>query len=293
MKTKRIIQLLVAGGILVLAGVILFFLVVLLTPPTLEVTIVDEYAGTAIWDSSVSFQNRYHNGYFNKTFNFTNIATGDFELVVTAPNYQEQRVMIPVLPGPNVYAEPIKMKAIAIPEFYQFYIENNADATGVAVIFVPINKAGDFIKPFPGVNVVPAIRISEQWKDGVPVVKSETSGSVRGPELYSGVPSWQAADVEGAFFKYLIEVKPDEIKNSAAAYYVVDCLVLLPDWKKVTMQQVTQILEGIKGIDDPKDLSEYLSKYEPDVKYTYKVLWNVANVLQKSAPVEISQGGVK
>ncbi|RPJ06677.1 MAG: carboxypeptidase regulatory-like domain-containing protein [Spirochaetaceae bacterium] len=299
MKSSHKLLLAVSGGILAAIAITLL-VVFFLSPSVLEVTVQDAISGAAIPDLTITLGNRIILGSHATTHQFTNLSSGEYELVAKAPNYREERVKVSVGAGLTRLPKPIELTCTSLPAFNDFFIEEKEIKDGVGLFIRParIVKAADEKDntaewiPFPGVDVVMAFRISEQWKDGKMLEAPVSSESVRGQELFSGVVSESFEEIQGAKYAFAGTVKMEKIKSTPAKYWVIDCLLLIPIPGKASHDELQKILDGVSAIKDDTVLRKYLTQYSDKVAYTYHAVWNVQNPATRTATLQTPQAGV-
>ncbi len=242
---------------------------------TLEFTLRDAVSKEWVHHSTIKIQNRVIRGFFGKDYTFTHLEPGEGTLSVSAPSYTAQEIPVKIKRGKNVLKDPIDLVGYEIPTLDHFIvIEDIVDGELVTEVR-PVGEDGKAVVNHPCLDLRILLLISTQMYNGK-IARTETeTGSTRGEELYRGPAEWRWDSDPNTVFRYMVPIPVKKVKQSDASYWVIDYLILVPDSRNVTSEELDQIVQEIGVLKDPEQLTAKLDTYRGKIKYFLNESWNV------------------
>ena len=280
MKTKKILipVLVIVALAAVAVGVYLFMNPV---QTTLELEVRDAVSKAWVWDASIRLQRRIIRAYYQSDrgpipFVFSGLKPGQAELEVSAPAYVPVTIPVALKRGENRLEEPIDMVGYEIPGLARFIVFEEREGNDLIQEIRPVSKDGPAVLNHPCLDLWIGARITVQMKDGLPVQEETEEGSVRGEELYKGVLKWQFDPLPETTFRYSSRIPGSQIKPDKNPYWVIDYLIVVPDPRKTSREEIEAIMEKAWALP-PEAIEEYLKPYEQDGVLTPDIFtsWNV------------------
>ncbi len=273
----------------ILGGVAAFFgivaLVVYLAGGALETTlrfrVIDAVSGAWVWNATVRIQDRvmrlfYQADQGSPELEFTRLKPGRWEMEVSAPAYETQRVPVRLKRGRNVLADPIRMKGLEIPSLSHFIVVDRRDKGRFYLEVRPVGTDDKAVLNHPCLDIWIGAMVSAQIKGGRYVEKPEDSGSTRGETLFAGRLDWTWDATPETSFRYTVPFPVDKIAKSPAAYYVVDTLIAIPKPGAITKEELDAVMARVYELKEPEAITRYLDGFKD--RFTYHLPptgWNV------------------
>lgn len=239
--------------------------------PSFEVR--DAVSKSWVWDSTIRLENRVIRGFYSTSYRFTHLHPGTFDLTVSAPHYEPARVRVRVGFGRSTFTAPIYLVGYEIPDFSRFAVAANRGARGLELELAPADKGGHLIKVFPCMDLRIAVRVSVQLKGGAPAIAPVEEGAARGARIFEGKVGWTWNPAIDAVYRYTAAVAG--IPPDAGPYVVIDYVVIIPDPRKISAQEVGALVDGLVRINDVRALAVFLEPYRDRVRVESGSLWNV------------------
>ncbi len=243
------------------------------SPAVLTFEVRDAASKSWVWNSTIRLQDRVIRGFYSTSFRFTHLRPGTFDLTVSAPDYQPASVHVRIGPGRRSTIAPLSLVGYEIPDFSRLVVTANRAARGLELELNPVDANGNLIEVFPCIDLRIAVRVSIELKGGTPALVPSAEGAERGTRLFEGKVDWTWNAAPDAVYRYSAVVPG--IFPDAAPYLAVDYVVLVPDLRKISSQEVDSLMNEVLQIDDARSLSIYLRPYMDAVKMERGVLWNI------------------
>ena len=255
--------------------VLIFALIVLFKSKdfetTLEFTLRDAVSEDFVWDAEVNFQNRiirafYQSDQGTRQYTFTHLKSGKGELTVSAPSYNTVTLPITLKRGKNIIEEPIEMRGYEIAGLDYFCIFEEPQGNDILLELHPVGKDGKAVTAHPCVDIRIGCMIFEQINNG---------GQQRGKQLFIGTVPWTFDPSPETIFRYTARLRGELIKESQADFRVIDYLVIVPDSRKITIEEVDALMAQGEEAADPGVFFTILEKEKDRLNYYYLTNWNV------------------
>ena len=236
---------------------------------TLEFRIRDRVSGGAVWNATVTLQDRFLRTYYaggGESLVFTRLDPGQATLEVSAPDYQSMSVPVTLRRGRNRIDEPIDMIGMRIPDLSHFILsEDFSGSTRYAAIW-PISNRGPAVVNHPALDLWIGARISTQL-----------SGATRGETLFAGEIEWSWDHSPEALSRYRARIPLEEIEEREAVTFVIDYLVIVPDPLAIERDEVAAIVTAAwTELDAPAALEPYLAQYVDRFDFYVHTSWNLS-----------------
>jgi hypothetical protein len=248
---------------------------------TLEFEVRDAVSKAWVWDASIRLQGRIIRAFYQSDrgpipFVFTGLKPGQAELAFDAPSYVPVTIPVSLKRGENRLEEPIDLEGYEIPGLARFIVFEEREGNDLVQEIRPVSVDGPAVLNHPCLDLWIGARISVQMKDGLPVQEETEEGSVRGEELYKGVLTWQFDSLPETTFRYSSRIPGSQIKPDRNPYWVVDYLIVVPDPRKTSRDDIEGIMKKAWALP-PEAIEEYLKPYAQEGVLTPYVFtsWNV------------------
>jgi hypothetical protein len=178
--------------------------------------------------------------------------------------------------GENRLEMPIDLVGYQIPGLAKWIIFNYRVGNDIIQEIRPVSKEGPAVLNHPCLDLWIGARISVQIYDGLPAQGQTKEGSERGEELYKGILIWEWDPLPETTFRYSSHIQGSLIKDNSDPYWVIDYLIVVPDPRKISRQEVEQIMQMAWELP-PETIETYLEQYTNDGKLTPYIFtsWNV------------------
>ena len=274
MKTRTWIALVV---VILALGVtaLVVFLTTQSFQTSLEFTVRDAVSKEWVYDSTIKLQNSVIQGYFGKDYTFTLLKPGETTLSISAASYVAKEVPVKIKRGKNVLEEPIDIVGYEIPTLSHFIVIEDVEDGELVTEVRPVGEDTKAVVNHPCLDLRILLLISTQMYKGRITRTDTETGSTRGEELYRGEVEWRWDSSPNTVFRYTVPIPVKKMKQSDASIWVIDYLILVPDNRNVTAEEMDKIVQEIGGIADPELLTAKLDTYQGKLKYYLNESWNV------------------
>lgn len=270
----------------VVVGILLFavaaFFVPRMSDTRLAFTVEDAVSKSWVWDATITLQNREIRSYYQSNrgpvqMTFTHLKAGRATLEVEAPNYVSVSMPVRIHLGNNVITKPIAMVGYRIPDLSSFAMFERQTKTGLSVQMRPVNSAGHVITELPCLDLWVGVLVSEEMKDGRPVLSATDSGAVRGSVLFRGKIDWSWDPSPSQSFRYNASIPYSRFAAQDVSYLVADYLVVVPDPRKISSSALDALMKSAPDFTSSADLRRYLDANRGADRYRYffSTSWNV------------------
>ncbi len=273
----------------ILGGVAAFFGVVALAvylasgalETTLSFRVTDAVSGAWVWDATVKLQDRVMRLYYqadqgSPQLAFTHLKPGPWQLDVSAPAYEPQRVPVRLKRGRNVLADPIRMKGLEIPSLSHFIVVDKREQGRFFLEIRPVGKDEKAVLNHPTLDIWIGAVVSAQVKGGRYTEKPEDTGSARGETIFAGKLDWTWDATPEASFRYTVPIPVDRFARSPAQFYVVDTLIAIPKPGAITREELDSVMSKVYELKEPAAIAAYLDQYRDRLSYYLPPTgWNV------------------
>ncbi len=283
MKRSTVVALLIGGAVVVVAAVVIVLAATLGRQTTLTFSARDAVSGRWVWDLTARLQNREIRSFFQSDagpipFVFSRLSPGKSVLSLSAPSYETVEMPLSLKRGANQLGRSVEMRGLAIPGLDHFVIFENLDGTDIVSQLRPVGTDGKAVLNHPCIDLWIGCRISVQTKGGVPVREETEKGSARGEELFRGKLDWKWDPAPETVFRYSARIPAARIKEDSSLYRVIDYLVVVPDPRKITRQELDALMErawptGSSG--DPEAVVRTLGAEKGRITTFVDTSWNV------------------
>ncbi len=280
MKTRRLlIPILIVVVVAVVAVVV--YLTMNPADTTLEFQARDAVSKNWIWEATFRLQDRVIRGYYQSdrgpsALSFTHLKPGDWELELSAPSYVSKTIPVTLKRGENRLGEPIELVGYEIPSLVKWIIFEDRVGNDIVQEIRPVSEEGPAVINHPCLDLWIGARVSIQIYDGLPAQDETEEGSERGEELFKGILDWQWDPLPETTFRYSSTIPGAKIKENADPYWVIDYLIVVPDPRKISREEVESIMEKAWELP-PEAIQAYLEPYSNEGKLTPYIFtsWNV------------------
>jgi len=280
MKGKQVlIPVLVVAVIAAVAAAV--YLVMNPVVTTLEFQARDAVSKDWVYDATFRLQDREIRSFFQSdrgpaVQRFTNLKPGPATLELSAPHYVPLSRKLQLKRGRNRIEQPFDLVGFEIPELKEFIIFENKNGNDIHCEIRPVSKAGPAVVNHPCLPLWIGARVTVQMRNGLPVQEETEKGSERGEELFRGRIEWQFDPYPETVFRYSAVIPGAKIKPTKAPYWVVDYLIVVPDPRKISTEELDGIMEQAGSLS-PEELQKYLAPYQKEQRLTTFVFtsWNV------------------
>jgi hypothetical protein len=280
MKTRRVLI-----PVLIIAALVAVAVVVYVTMNPIDTTfqfeVRDAVSREWVWDATFSLQGRLIRSYFQSDRGplpqvFTHLKPGEATLKISAPSYVAQTRTVNLKRGENRLNEPIDLVGYEIPDLAKWIIFEDRVGNDIVQEIRPVSSEGPAVLNHPCLDLWIGARISVQIYDGLPAQEETEEGSVRGEQLYKGILDWRWDATPEATFRYSSSIPGSQIKANSDPYWVIDYLIVVPDPRKISSEEVDRIMDEAWDLP-PEAIQDYLEPYKDDGLLTPYVFtsWNV------------------
>ena len=236
---------------------------------TLEFRIRDRVSGGAVWNATVTLQDRFLRTYHaggGESLVFTRLDPGQATLEVSAPDYQSMSVPVTLRRGRNRIDEPIDMIGLRISDLSHFILSEDFSGSNRYAAIWPISNRGPAVVNHPALDLWIGARISTQL-----------SGATRGETLFAGEIEWSWDHSPDALSRYRARIPLEEIEERGAVTFVIDYLLIVPDPLAIERDEVAAIVTAAwTELDAPASLEPYLAQYVDRFDVYVHTSWNLS-----------------
>lgn len=269
-------------GLLLLLGVIALGVYISTAEfdTTLEFTFRDGVSKSWVWDATLKIQDRIIRSYYQsdagpRSYRFTNLKPGQAILEITAPSYVPLSLPVELERGKNVLAEPVEMFGYEIPDLDHFVIFEDLDGNDIVSEIRPVGSDGRAILNHPCMDLWIGCLVSTQVKEGLYVQEPTESGSFRGEVLFQGRIDYEFDSLPETTFRYHSRIPVARLGASPAPYLVIDYLIVLPDPRKITRDEIDALMSRAGSLSEPEALIAVLDSQQDKLSYHIYTSWNV------------------
>ena len=119
------------------------------------------------------------------------------------------------------------------------------------------------------------LQVSAQIYDGDYAQSPTEEGSTRGETLFRGALEWRWDSDPRTIFRYSLPIPAKKFQQTKAPLLVFDYLLIVPDPREITVEEVDGILKELAEMEDPEKVQERLDGYEGRLRYFINTSWNV------------------
>ena len=273
MRRRRLILFVVviaaAGAIAVPAAL----LVTVARETTLEFRIRDRVSGGAVWNATVTLQDRFLRTYYaggEDPLAFARPVPGPATLQVAAPGYQPVSRPVTLRRGRNRIDEPIDLIGLRIPDLSHFIVSEDFSESNPQAVIWPISTQGPAVVNHPALDLWVGARISIQQSSG--------RTAVRGDTLFAGEIEWTWDHSPGALSRYRARIPLEGIEQSGRGPFVIDYLLIVPDPLAIERDEVAAIVKGAwtDSGGGPATLVLNLTRYGDRFDFYVHSSWNLS-----------------
>ena len=235
---------------------------------TLEFRIRDRVSGEAVWDVTVTIQDRFlrtYNAGAGEPLVFTRLTPGPAVLEVAAPDYQPVKVPITLRRGRNRIDEPVDLVGLQIPNLSHFMVTEEVSGAELHATIWPISNEGPAVVNHPALDLWVGVRISAQ-----------RPGGTRGETLFAGEIEWRWDPAPGVLARYRAQIPLGQIDDGGASPVVIDYLVVVPDPLAIERDEAAAIVTAAWTEREPASLPAYLARYGDRFDFSLHTSWNVS-----------------
>ena len=235
---------------------------------TVEFRIRDRVSTGAVWNATVTLQDRFLRTYYagdGDPLVFARLDPGETTLEVSAPDYQSRKVPITLRRGRNRIDEPIDMTGLRIPDVSHFIVSEDLSGSDLHATFWPLSSQRPAVVNHPALDLWIGARISAQL-----------SGATRGETLFAGEIEWSWDPSRKALARYRARIPLEEIEDRGAAPLVIDYLVIVPDPLAIERDEVAAIVTAAWTDREPASLPAYLARYADRFDFYFHTSWNLS-----------------
>ena len=264
------------------AGVIVALVGLLSISPfetTLEFRIRDHVSRGAVWNATVTLQDRFLRTYYagdGDPLLFARLDPGAATLEVSAPDYQSMSVPITLRRGRNRIDEPIDMIGLRIPDLAHFIVSEDLSGSDLHATIWPISNRGPAVVNHPALDLWIGARISAQLSGGHAATADSRAGATRGETLFAGEIEWSWDPSLKALARYRARIPLEDIEESEAVLFVIDYLVIVPDPLAIERDEVAAIVTAAWTDLEPASLQAYLAQYADRFDFYIHTSWNLS-----------------
>lgn len=271
-RRRRIPPIAVIGAAAAVIAIAAGLLAALPFDTTLEFRIRDRVSRGAVWNATVTIQDRFLRTYYaggGESLVFSRLAPGAVTLEVSAPNYQPVSVPVTLRRGRNHIAAPIEVSGLRIPGLSHFIVsEELSGATPQATIW-PLSEAGPAVVNHPALDLWIGVRISTRRAGGQEAARGET--------LFAGELEWSWDHSPNALARYRARLPLEAIAQAGAGPFVIDYLLIVPDPLAIERGEVAAIVAAAwTDSGGPAALRSYLTRYADRFDFYVHTSWNLS-----------------
>ncbi len=277
MRTRAV---LIALAVLLAAAALAVFLRISKFDTTLEFICRDSVSKQWVWDTTARLQNRIILDFFQSDvgpvpFVFSHLRPGAWTLGISAPGYLPVLLPVKLHHGVNRLLQPIELVGFEIPNLQRFYVFEKLDGGDLVSQLRPVATDGQAVVNHPCLPLWVEARIAVQVKNGKPVSEPTEEGNARGTELFKGHLDWQWNPAPETTFRYTVRIPGGRIKPDPASYWVVDYLIVVPDPRAISPEQVDGLMQKVPALPDFDAIKAYLDREGKGLRYFFDTSWNV------------------
>lgn len=239
----------------------------------------DSVSRNWVWDATVRLQDRVSRIFYQSDagpvpFVFTHLKRGRSTLTIVAPGYEPVSVPVRLTRGANRLAQPIELHGVQIPDLNGFVVFERPAGGDIIAQLRPLGTDGRAVQNHPCLDIRVSCRVYVQVQNGKPVQEPVDSGSSRGQEVFKGNIPWEWDSMPETVFRYTARIPGALTRADPSLYRVIDYLILVPDPRLITPNEMDAVMARAVQIDTTDELRAFLDK-EKRIRYFIDTSWNV------------------
>ena len=237
---------------------------------TLEFRIRDRVSTRAVWNATVTLQDRFLRTYYTgagEPLLFSRLQPGTATLEVSAPDYQPATVPITLRRGRNRIDEPSDLVGLRIPDLSHFVVHEDISGGDLHVSFWPISRQGPAVVNHPALDLWIGARISTQLS---------AEPTARGETQFAGEIEWSWDPSPGTLVRYRAQIPGEQIEPSGSDLFVIDYLVIVPDPLLIERDEVAAIVTAAWTDLEPAALANNLAQHADRFDFFIHTSWNLS-----------------
>ena len=247
---------------------------------TLDFWLEDANSERWVWNATARLEGRELFSFYQSDsglvpLKFTHLSPGKASLAVSAPGYESVAIPIFLRHGANHLDTFIKMQGFEIPNLDHFSIFERLSGEDIAIEIRPVGTDGHAVVNHPCLEIWLGAQIHVQLRNGLPVQQAEEKGITRGRLLFDGSLPCQWDSSPDAVFRYGAIIPGVKIRSDPSPYRIIDYLVVIPDPRKMRIDEVKGIMVGLPSFSDGAGLAEFFDRYKGALKYYTDTSFNV------------------
>ena len=240
----------------------------------------DFVSGGWVWGAMARLQERALIGFYQSDagpvpYAFTHLKPGKSTLEITAQGYESVSVAVTLKRGANLLKEPIRMIGYEIPNLSRFAIFERLSGADVLCELRPIGTDDRAVVNHPCLNIWVGCRITIQLNNGISTQEPVEKGGTRGEELFAGKVTWEWDPLPQTVFRYTARIPGSMIAANTAPYRVFDYLVVVPDPRVISAEELESLMSKAPAVSDLAALKAYLDVEKARLRYFFDTSWNV------------------
>ncbi len=246
----------------------------------LEFQVRDAVSKNWVWDVTITLQDRTMRAYYQSDsgpmwYRFTKLIPGEAELTISAPAYEPKTVPVTLKKGKNRLEEPVDLVGVEIPNLDHFIIFEDLEGNDIVQEIRPVGEDGRAVLNHPCLDLWIGARVSVQMKGGLPVQTTTDEGSERGEELFLGKIEWSWDPLPETTFRYSARIPGAKIKNHPAPFRVIDYLIIVPDPREISPEELDELMEKAYKQNSAEELTSFLNGAKDKLRSFIFTSWNV------------------
>jgi hypothetical protein len=278
MKARGVLAIAIIAALVCL--VLVIFLVTFKTDTTFEFRLVDSVSGRWVWGATARLQDRVIVAFYQSDagpipFTFTHLKPGKSTFSVTAAGYEPVQLPLTLARGSNLMEKTIEMRGYEIPNLDHFVVFEEIAGGDLTLQLRPVGTDGAAVLNHPCIPLWISGRISVELESGVPAAEPADSVGARGKTLFQGQVPWKWDSAPETTFRYTARIMGGLIAADDSPYRVADYLIIVPDPRKIGVDELNAIMRQAPPMSDIDKLSAYLDREKGRVRYFFDTSWNV------------------
>ncbi|MGA2973725.1 MAG: hypothetical protein ABSF77_00270 [Spirochaetia bacterium] len=248
---------------------------------TLDVQVCDSVSGRWVYDLAMRIQGREMYGYYQSDAGlmicrFHHLSPGRAVLEVAAPSYEGVQVPVILRKGAkNRIEKPIALVGTGIPDLTHIYVFETVGPADIAAQLRPTNSKGTAILNHPCMDLWIGCRAYIQMKNGLPVQRTEETGSTRGEEIFRGKIDWAWDPAPETQFRYTARIPRSAIAAPPGSYLAIDYLIVEPNPQEIGRAELDDLMGGIFALRDTAEMTAALDREKGKLSYFLDTSWNL------------------
>ncbi len=267
---------------LVSACVVLFVAIAVAIPfltrtTTLTFKVMESVGESWVWDFEAKIQNKTVTGYFQsdrgpKTYQFTNLKSGNSTLTVTAPSYRSVEIPVQLKKGNNTIPVPIVMDAYEIEGLAKFFAFEQKVEDGWDISLRAATSEHAAILYHPPLDIRLYVQVYSWNRND----QSDWDKLLAEQSLYYGQIPWSWDTTLESQFRYVAHLDYSLLARQTVSACTIKYLILIRDPDKTTpelFEDTAKKLDSMRNIDQAL---AYLDQQAPTIPYYTDISWDVA-----------------